>query len=119
VPAVAGRYWVMPVGRLNMLIVLDVANPARPVEVSRLETGSTFRPHWASKDPGSDRIIVGAQEIGEERMLMVRLDTLTGKLSWDAALRGRDGQLGLSFAREQWPHGATGHAFGHAALFRP
>jgi hypothetical protein len=30
-----------------------------------------------------------------------------------------DGSLGISFRRERWPHGASGEAFGHAALFRP
>ena len=119
VPVVVGRYWVMTVGKANMLVTLDVQDPAHPVEVSRLLADSTFRPHWLARDPRSDRLIVGAENGGENRMLMARLDTTSGKLSWDLRLRTADGQLGVSFVRETWPHGRTGEAFGHAALFRP
>jgi hypothetical protein len=62
---------------------------------------------------------VGAENGGENRMLMALIDSTTGKLRWDESFRSSDGALGVSFVREQWPHGATGEAFGHAALFRP
>ena len=117
VPVVRGRYWVMPIGRLNMLVTLDIADPARPREVSRLMTDSSFRPHWSAFDPGSRRIVVGAENGGENRMLMALLDPQTGALSWDDSFRSPDGALGLSFVRDRWPHGVTGEAFGHAALF--
>jgi hypothetical protein len=109
----------MSVGGLNALIALDVSNPARPVEVSRLDADPTFRPHWLAKDPRSDRIIVGAENGGENRMLMARIDTASGRLSWDESFRSADGRLGVSFVRGAWPHGPTGEAFGHAALFWP
>ena len=120
VPVVAGRYWVMAVAHGNKLVSLDVTDPEHPVEVSRLHADTTFRPHWLAKDPGSDRLIVGAEENGsEDRMLMARIDLRTGKLSWDKSLRSADGSLGVSLRRTRWPHGETGEAFGHAALFRP
>jgi len=119
VPVVVGRFWVMSVGRLSALVTLDVSDPARPVEVSRLQADAGFRPHWLARDPGSDRLIVGAENGGENRMLMARLDASTGRIRWDESLRADDGKLGISFRRERWPHGATGEAFGHAALFRP
>jgi hypothetical protein len=108
----------MSVGGLNTLIALDLSDPAQPIEVSRLAADSTFAPHWLAKDPGSDRIAVGAENGGEERMLLARIDTATGRLTWDESLRSADGRLGVSFVREGWPHGTTGEAFGHAALFR-
>ena len=117
VPVIVGHFWVMSVGRLHLLLTLDISDPAHPVEVSRLEADSTFRPHWQAKDPGSDRIIVGAENGGESRMLMARIDSATGKVSWDETFRSADGRLGVSFVRENWPHGKTGEAFGHAALF--
>lgn len=119
VPVVVGRFWVMSVGRLSALVTLDVSDPARPVEVSRLQADAGFRPHWLARDPGSDRLIVGAENGGENRMLMAHLDASTGRICWDESLRADDGKLGISFRRERWPHGATGEAFGHAALFRP
>ena len=109
----------MSVGRMNTLVTLDIADPEHPREVSRLLADSTFRPHWMAKDPGSDRIIVGAENGGENRMLMARLDDRTGRLTWDETFHGTDGTLGVSFVRKSWPHGETGEAFGHAALFRP
>jgi hypothetical protein len=118
VPVVVGPYWVMTVGRAHLLVALDIRDPAHPVEVSRLAADTIFRPHWLAKDPGSDRIIVGAENGGENRMLMARIDAATGRLSWDESFRSADGQLGVSFQREAWPHGRTGEAFGHAALFR-
>jgi hypothetical protein len=119
VPAVVGRFWVMAVGGLSALVTLDVSDPARPREVARLQADSGFKPHWLAKDPGSDRLIVGAQDGGEDRMLVAHVDARTGRLRWDESLRAADGTLGISFRRERWPHGATGEAFGHAALFRP
>ena len=119
VPVVYGHYWVMSVGRLNMLVTLDISDPEHPREVSRLLADSIFRPHWMAKDPGSDRIIVGAENGGESRMVMARLDGSTGRLSWDETFRSSDGALGVSFVRQHWPHGDSGEAFGHAALFRP
>lgn len=119
VPVVVGRYWVMPVGGLSALVTLDVSDPARPREVARLEADTGFKPHWLARDPGSDRLVVGAEDGGEDRMLIARLDARTGRLRWDETLRSADGSLGISFRRERWPHGATGEAFGHAALFRP
>lgn len=119
IPVVVGHYWIMPVGGLSALVTLDVSNPARPREVARLQADAGFRPHWLARDPGSDRLIVGAENGGEERMLMARVDARTGQVTWDESLRTEQGTLGISFLRERWPHGATGEAFGHAALFRP
>ena len=65
------------------------------------------------------RLIVGAENGGENRMLMARVDARTGRLRWDRSLRSPDGSLGISVRRERWRHGTTGEASGHAALFRP
>lgn len=118
IPIVVGRYWLMAVGAAHMVVALDVRDPARPVEVSRLVADSVFRPHWLARDPRSDRFIVGAENGGENRMLMARVDSTTGRLTWDERLKSPDGQRGVSFQRAEWPHGRTGEAFGHAALFR-
>ncbi len=118
IPVVSGRFWIMTVGTASMLVTLDVSDPARPHEVSRLSTGEDFKPHWLAKDPGSNRLIVGAENGGEDRMLMVIVDPRTGELSWDEALRSAQGTPAINFSRTTWPHGETGEAKGHAALFR-
>lgn len=118
VPVYTGRFWVMTVGDANTLVTLDVSDPAAPREVARLETGADFAPHWLARDPRSNRLVVGAQDVGEDRMLMVHLDPETGELTWDERLRAQNGLPGIDFRRTNWPHGNTGEAFGHAALFQ-
>ena len=119
IPVVFGNYWVMPVGQMHALAVLDIADPARPREVFRLATPDTFNPHWLARDPLSNRLVLGAELGGEEGFYLLRFDERTGGLAFDAALSG-EGRTGyLSLADQAWPHGATGRAWGHAALFLP
>ena len=118
IPVHTGNFWIMTVGAEHMLVTLDVSDPGAPREVARLETGPDFAPHWLARDPRSNRLIVGAENGGENRMLMVRLDERTGALFWEERLRPRQGLPGIDFRRTAWPHGETGEAFGHAALFQ-
>jgi hypothetical protein len=108
----------MPVGAENAVVTLDVSDPAHPREVARLDTGDDFAPHWMAKDPRSNRLILGAENGGENRMLMLRIDPATGALHWDERLRAKNGIPGIDFRRTTWPHGESGEAFGHAALFQ-
>jgi hypothetical protein len=119
IPIVFDRYWLMPVGQLHAVVVLDIANPANPREVSRLATPPTFNPHWLARDPNSNRLVLGAELGGEEGMYLLRFDAAKGRLAFDEALRG-DGQPGyISLKNQRWPHGDTGAAWAHAALFLP
>lgn len=120
VPVVDGRWWVMPVGRGHRVVTFDVSNPASPREVARLDTATDFNPHWSARDPRSDRIVIGAELGGEQGMLLLRLDPATGALRLDERVRSSSGRAGyIDLALEQWPHGRTGPAWGHAALFLP
>jgi hypothetical protein len=119
IPIVFGNYWIMPVGQLHAVIVLDIANPATPREVFRLPTPATFNPHWLARDPRSNRLVLGAELGGEEGFYLLRFEAQTGRLSFDPAVNG-DGQSGyLSLKNQSWPHGPTGPAWAHAALFLP
>jgi hypothetical protein len=119
IPVVTDRFWLMPVGNAHKVVVLDISDPAHPFEVASLASDPDFFPHWLAKDPGANRLIVG-QEMGHEhRMLMLRFDPETGRIWWDESIRSADGSLGISFRRSDWPHGATGAAVAHAALFQP
>jgi hypothetical protein len=119
VPYVVNHYWLMPVGSMHAVLSLDISDPAHPVEVSRIVAPGDFASHWLAKDPNSNRLILG-QEVGyENRMLMLRVDPETGRIWWDESFRSEDGSPGFSFVRNSWPHGKTGEATGHAALFVP
>ncbi|MBA2466197.1 MAG: hypothetical protein H0V46_01150 [Sphingomonas sp.] len=118
IPSIVGKYWVMPVGRAQTIVVLDISNPAAPREVSRLDTAADFKPHWSAKDPLSDRIIVGAELGGEQGMYMLRLDERTGKLSFDPSFGSAATKNGyIDLEGQKWQHGSSGAAWAHAALF--
>ena len=119
IPIVFEHYWLMPVGQLHAVVVLDIADPARPREITRLATPPTFNPHWLARDQSSNRLVLGAELGGEEGMYVLRFDTAAGRLSFDEALKG-DGKAGyVSLEHQRWPHGDTGPAWAHAALFLP
>lgn len=119
IPVVFGNYWINPSGDLHAVVVLDITDPSNPREVSRLTTPDTFNPHWLARDPQSNRLVLGAELGGEEGYYLLRFDEKTGTLSFDAALNGEGRPGYLSLANQTWPHGATGKAWGHAALFLP
>jgi hypothetical protein len=119
IPVVYGTHWLMPVGQLHSVVVLDITDPAKPQEVSRLATPQTFNPHWLARDPRSNRLVLGAELGGEEGFYILRFDPKAGRLSFDSALEG-EGKAGyLSLKNQPWPHGPSGPAWGHAALFLP
>ena len=127
IPLLIGDYWVQPVGSRQEVIVLDLANPREPVEVFRLRTPD-FAPHWLSKDPVGNRLILGAELGGENGFFVLRIDESTGRLEFDSdfadyrtgsilnAFRSRSVGY-ISLDRTKWPHGETGTAWGHAAVF--
>ncbi len=120
VPVIVGNYWIMPVGRAHTIVSLDISDPARPREVARLDTAPDFNPHWLAKDPGSRRLMVGAELGGEQGMLILQVDPGSGRLDIDPTIAAANGRIGyIDLGASEWPHGATGPAWGHAALFLP
>lgn len=120
VPSVVGKHWIMPVGRANTIVVLDVSNPAAPKEVSRLAMPADFHPHWSAKDPLSDRVVIGAELGGEQGMFILLFDERTGRLRFDPSIVSPSGKMGyIDLEFQQWPHGPSGPAWAHAALFLP
>jgi hypothetical protein len=116
VAVAAGHYWVVPVAYGRAIVSLDVSDPAHPVEVSTLRTGSTFFPHWLSVDPGSDRIVINSADDGESRVLIAHLNRATGQLSWDDRFQDAgSSRRGVSV------DGAStrGKVMAHAAVFGP
>jgi len=118
VPVVYGRFWIQTVPALPGLIVLDVGDPAHPIEVSRLPLDARYKkPHWVAADRTSGRIVVTGG--GEDWVLLVNFDAETGALAIDEAFRDEGSPFpGVFFDRMDWPHGRTGGAIVHGALFR-
>jgi hypothetical protein len=110
VPVVAGRYWLQPSGPEHAVISLNISDPRRPREVARLTLDTTQVPHWVGLEPNGDRLVITGFEALESRVLLAHLDQLTGALRLDPSFN-------VNFDREQWPHGNTGRAIPHGAVF--
>jgi hypothetical protein len=118
VPDVVGRFWIQPSGPEHAVISLDVSDPDHPREVSRLVLGDTDAPHWIAAEPDGDRLIVTGYGGLESRALMARIDRATGALRLDAAFTTPGAvRAGVDLGRDVWPHGATGRAIPHGAVF--
>lgn len=120
VPVLVNHHWIMPVAWSQMMVVLDVSDPSSPREISRLAMGRDFNPHWAAKDPKSNRIVIGAELEKERGMFMLLYDPQTGGLAFDQSIISASGRVGyIDLEQQSWPHGPSGPAWGHAALFLP
>jgi hypothetical protein len=117
VPTIIGHYLIQSVPAIHGFIVLDIANGAKPTEVSRLELSDVYYPHWTAWDPKTQRIVVTSGHTPEDRLYLLKLDQATGALSVDEAFRDADGKPGFSFAEREWPHGWKGVGAPHGAVF--
>ncbi len=119
VPVVVGHYWIQTVGALPGLIALDVSHPEKPVEVSRLALDPSFpMPHWLAADRKSDRVVITGDD--QSWVLVARINQENGELKLDQSFREPGASLpGISFDKQDWPHGKGGRALVHGALFGP
>jgi hypothetical protein len=116
VPTIVGHYLIQSVPAANGLIVLDLANPTKPVEVSRLKLSDTYRPHWTGWDAKTQRLVVTSNS-GKDRLYLLKLDQATGALTIDGAFHDTDGKAGFSFSDREWPHGWKGSGLPHGVVF--
>lgn len=120
VPVLVGHHWIMPVAWSQMVVVLDVSDPSSPREISRLAMERDFNSHWAAKDPKSNRIVIGAEMEKERGMYLLHYDPQTGGLAFDSTIISASGKVGyIDLEQQSWPHGTSGSARAHAALFLP
>jgi hypothetical protein len=116
VPVVVGDFWIQPSATERAIVAYDLRDATQPREASRLDLDPAFpRPHWLALDAAGSRIVVTA-EAGW--VLLLHVDPATGALSMDEQFRDEGAsQPGLRFDRTDWPHGATGKAVPHGAVF--
>ena len=118
VPVVVGNYWIQTATALPGLIVLDVSDSKAPREVARLTLDAEHypSPHWVAADRNANRLVVTGNN--KQWVLVVNIDEATGELSIDQKFREPGApRPGITFARDEWPHGKTGEAWAHGALF--
>ena len=105
VPARIGKYWIQTVPQLRALVVLDVADPARPREHARLTFDAPVNPHWLAADAGGRYLAMNSGSANDPRIHIVRFDERTGALNRDRAIElGRISVPALGIVRIA-PHG--------------
>lgn len=110
-PVVAGRYWVQTDTALPGLVSLDISKPGRPRVVDRLLLPAGQEPHWISLAPDGRRIVIsGGGKTLKTRILLATINPKTGRLALDPT-------LSIEFDRMTWPHGDSGKAIPHGAVF--
>jgi hypothetical protein len=119
VPIVVDDFWVQALSSTRRVVSLDVSDSSHPREVSSVQFDDRQAPHWLAFDPIGNRIVVanaGAEP--ENRLWMLRIDRRSGALSLDETFKqaGSD-RAGISFERQNWPHGNTGAAIPHGSVF--
>jgi hypothetical protein len=117
VPTIVGHYLLQSVSYLHTVIVLDIANGAKPVEVSRIKLDDNVYPHWTGWDPKTNRVVVTTGGSGDPRLYMLKFDPSSGAISVDEAFHDSDGKPGFNFSHRDWPHGWKGSGVPHGVVF--
>jgi hypothetical protein len=118
VPLLIGHYWIQTLSTAHSVAAYDISDLAHIREVSRVTLNDKQAPHWLSADTSGKRILLNSGEYAEHRMYIVNFDPEKGALTLDEKFRdpGSD-QPGISMDGKTWPHGFTGDAYGHGAVF--
>lgn len=114
VPTIVEHYLIQSVPVHHSVIVLDIANAAKPVEVSRVKLNDTYTPHWTGWDAKTHRVVVTGSD---PRLFLLKLDTTSGIVSMDEAFHDADGKPGFNLAEREWPHGWKGSGRAHGVVF--
>jgi hypothetical protein len=118
VPTIVGHYLVQTVPAIHSLIVIDIANATKPVEVSRIKLTDTYGPHWTAWGAKTQRLVVTSSGSPEDyRMYLLKLDQGTGAITMDDAFRDVDGKVGFNFGDREWPQGWKGSGAPHGVVF--
>jgi hypothetical protein len=117
VPTIVGHYLLQSVPYLHTILVLDIANGAKPVEVSRVKLGDNVYPHWTGWDARTNRVVVTTGRTGDPRLYMLKFDASSGAISVDEAFHDSDGKPGFNFSNRDWPHGWKGSGVPHGVVF--
>jgi hypothetical protein len=117
VPTIVGHYLIQPAPNVHAAIVLDIANPTKPVEVSRFTFDSNYFPHWTGWDPKTNRIVITPGREGDPRLYLLQFYVQSGSIALDKTFRDADGKAGFNFTDRNWPHGWEGTGRPHGAVF--
>ena len=105
VPVQIDNFWIQPVP-FNSIVTLDISDPGRPREVSRLALDRWDWPHWLSIEPSGRRFVLTGYFGLSNRVLVGTIDT-HGNLTFDDRFGGgHPSESGIRLDRAE-PHGAV------------
>jgi hypothetical protein len=85
VPLRIGHWWLATVPETHSLTVLDISDPEKPREVSRVTFDAGQKPHWVAADLTGTRIVLNSDENGpDHRLFIVNFDPQTGSAKHSA-----------------------------------
>jgi hypothetical protein len=119
VPIRTGNFWLQSVPEAHAVVVLDITDPERPREASRVDVGDDEQPHWLAIDPAGRRVVVnsGGNSKGN-RLFVLDFDPSSGRLTMDRRFRdGGGSDNGVNLSDKTWPHGFSGKAVPHGTVF--
>jgi hypothetical protein len=118
VPVIAGRYYLVTVPAWNAVMSLDISNPEKPTEVSRVVLGPTDIPHWIALEPNHRRVVITGYGALAHRVVIASFDSSTGRLSLDSRFRDEGAaEPGVRMDDKTWPHGGRAPGVPHGAVF--
>lgn len=117
IPVVAGSWWITTVPSYPGVVSLDISDPARPREASRLILGPDDVPHWIALEPNQRRLVITGYGELSTRVLMATFDSATGTLALDERFRPAEATRAGFDLVGPWPHGGAGAGKPHGAVF--
>lgn len=118
IPVVSGHYLVITVPAVPAVVSLDISDPAKPKEASRVTLSPGDVPHWISMEPDQKRLVLTGYGKLENRVLLLTFDSASGALALDTRFReAASSAPGFLMSGRTWPHGGTGAGLPHGAVF--
>lgn len=74
VPTIVGHYLIEGIPSIHGIIALDIADPDKPVEISRVVFPGNYMAHWTGWDAATGRLVVTPGPDGVHRVYLVRFD---------------------------------------------
>lgn len=118
VPVIAGHYYLVTVPAWNAVVSLDISNPAKAREVSRVILGERDVPHWIAIEPSHRRVVITGYGDLKHRVILANFDAATGRLTFDQGFRDAGAtDSGIRMDNKSWPHGGSYSGIPHGAVF--
>lgn len=118
IPVIAGHYYLVTVPAWSAVVSLDISNPAKPREVSRVVLGEKDVPHWIAIEPNHRRVVITGYAGMLHRLLLANFDEATGRLTLDERFREEGAaEAGIPMDNKTWPHGGSYSGIPHGAVF--